>query len=97
MLRNLFGAIALDSTLEAIGMFVDRIMRYHPPVPRDTSGRPRVIIDGTASAQLTQVSVMAGGNYANWYSAGGPNSIDAREQMRELSRQTASISRQRWS
>lgn len=98
-LRNALGDLALDETVaaltaavEALGAYVQRQEQTFPAralqYARTPTDAMRVNVDGGNVDVVRQVSMWVNGGYALWYAGGGPNSMDVREQQRELSQQT---------
>lgn len=99
-LRNAFEGLGTESTLKRILKAVSFI--------KDPNGRMRVVIDNTSTSPVVvaQSGATAGvvnavlwanaGVAAGWYTQGGPNSVDAREQLRYQMRGVYEQRRSRW-
>lgn len=85
--------LQLLAAIEAQGMEIQRPNEFFPPralqYARDVSDQMRVVIGNEPTiAGLRYLQMWSGSTYANWYTNGGPNSMDMRENQREMSQQT---------
>ncbi len=105
-LRNAFGEIALDTTVVELKNRIGELeagyarqMRNQPArslqYSRDTNDRMRVSVDNSVLAVTSPYWGFLG-TYPLWYASGGPASMDAREQQKELSLNTFHAQRRRW-
>lgn len=90
-LQNALEDLATDSRLaELIAEVVSQTMNQAPRAlqyARTPTDQMRVSVD-TGTIVANTIQWLNANTYNGWYATGAPNSMDAREQQREMSQQT---------